>query len=125
MQTESTVVVIDNTWAKRALIIWIPKGTKKKSAWLWEMVVVVVKSASSTWTVKKGQVMRAMIVRTRKEVRRNDWTYIRFWDNAVVLLDINDKWELKPKWKRIFWPIAREIRDLWFKELSNIAEEVI
>lgn len=125
LQTESVVDVIDNTGAKRALIIGIPQWTRKKSAGIGEIVVVVVKSASSTWVVKKWQVMRAMIVRTRKEIWRNDWTYIRFENNAVILLDINDKWEMKPKWKRIFWPVAKEVRQLGYKEVTNIAEEVI
>lgn len=125
LQTESVVNVIDNTWAKTALIIGIPNGTRKRKAKLGDTVVVVIQNASSTGLVKKGQVLRAMIVRTRKEVRRKDGSYIRFADNAVIILDINDKWEIKPKWKRVFWPVAKEIRDLGFKDVTNIAEEVI
>lgn len=125
LKTESTVVVADNTGAKEALIIGIPGGTRKKTARIGDIVVVVIKSATSTGIVKDAQVMRAMVVRVRKEIKRKDGTYIRFGDNAVVLLDIDAKGEMKPKGKRIFWPIAREIRELWFKEISNIAEEVI
>lgn len=125
LKTESRVVVTDNTWAKEALIIGILWGTKKRTATVGDMVVVVIKSASSTGMVKDAQVMRAMVVRTRKEIKRKDGTYIRFGDNAVVLLDIDAKWQIKPKGKRIFWPIAREIRELWYKDISNIAEEVI
>lgn len=125
LQTESVVVVADNTGAKTALIMTIPKGTRKKVARIGDIVVVAVQNATSTGIVKKWQVMRAMVVRTRKEIRRNDWTYLRFGDNAIILLDIDAKGELKPKGKRIFWPIAREIRELWYKDISNIAEEVI
>lgn len=125
LQRESIVVVTDNTWAKRALIIGIPNGTKKKTARVGDIVVVVIKSASSTWIVKKAQVMRAMVVRTKKEIARKDGTYIRFGDNAVILLDIDDKGQLNPKGKRIFGPIAKEIRAMGRKDISNMAPEVI
>ena len=125
LKTESVINVIDNTWAKRALIIWIPGWTGKKTARVWDVVVVVIKAADFSWTVKKWQVVRAMVVRTRKEIKRDDGTYIRFWDNAVIVLDINEKGEMKPKWKRIFWPVARELRDMWHKDITNIAEQVL
>ncbi len=125
LKTESMVNVIDNTWAKKALIIWIPGGTRKRTARVWDIVVVVVKVADFGWMIKKWQVVKAMVVRTRKEIKRKDWSYIRFGDNAVIILDINEKWELKPKWKRIFGPIAKELRDLWYKDITNIAEQVI
>ena len=125
LQTESVVSVIDNTGAKTALIIGIPKGTRKRIARIGDTVVVVVKTANSTGTVKKWQVLRAMVVRTRKEIKRKDGSYIRFGDNAVIILDINEKGEMQPKGKRIFGPVAREIRELGFKEITNLAEEVI
>jgi len=125
IQTETVVNVADNTWAKTALVIWVPGGTRKRIARIGDVVKVAVKKASSTWIVKDGQVMKAMVVRVRKEIRRKDGTYIRFGDNAVVMLDIDNKWNLVPKWKRIFGPIAREIREKWFKDISNMAEEVI
>jgi len=125
IKTETVVIVTDNTWAKTALVIGIPNGSKKDTARIWDQVVVAIKKANSDWIVKDWQVMRAMIVRVRKEIRRKDWTYIRFGDNAVIILDIDAKWNLNPKGKRIFWPIAREIRELGHKEISNMAEEVI
>ena len=122
---ESMVVVTDNTGAKKAKIIGIPWGTGKKKATVGDYVVVAIKEASPSWSVKKWQVVRWLIVRTRKEVGRKDGTYVRFGDNAIVIVDVDAKGELKPKGKRIFWPIVKEIRNLWYKAVSNMAEEVI
>lgn len=122
---ESVVMVADNTGAKKAKIIWVPGWSRKKVARIWDYVVVSIQTATPNGTVKKWQVMRALVVRTRKETPRKDWTYIRFGDNAIVLVDIDWKGELKMKWKRVFWPVAKEIRELWYKVISNNAEEVI
>lgn len=125
LNVESVVVVADNTWAKKAKIIRILKWSYGSSATVWDNVVVAIKSATPNGNVKKWQVVKAIVVRTKKEIARKDWSYIRFWDNAVVLMTKNEKWERNPIWKRIFWPVARELRDLWFKNITNMAEEVL
>lgn len=125
LKNESVVVVADNTWAKKAKIIRILKGSAGKTATIWDSVVVAVKSAMPNGTVKKWEVTRAVVVRVKKEVPRNDGTYIRFWDNAVILMTKNDKGEMSPTWKRVFWPVARELRELWYRNITNMAEEVL
>ncbi len=124
LQNESVVLVVDNTWAKKAKIIRILKWSNAKSAWIWDLVKVSIKSASPTGSVKKWEVYTAMIVRVKKEYSRKDGTYIRFEDNAIILLSKNDKWEIAPIWKRIFWPVAKEIRELWHKNIVNMAEDI-
>lgn len=125
LKNESVVVVADNTWAKKAQIIRILKGSTGKTATVWDSVVVAIKSTTPNGSIKKWQVTRAIVVRVRKEIPRKDGTYIRFGDNAVVLMTKNDKWEMSPIWKRIFWPVAKELRDLWLKNITNMAEEVL
>lgn len=125
LRRESVVLVIDNTWAKKAKVIGIPHGSRKKNAGIGDYVTVAIQEASPNGSVKKGQVVRAIVVRTRKETWRKDWSYIRFWDNAIVLVEITEKWEVKPRWKRIFGPVAREIREMGLKIITNLAEEVI
>jgi large subunit ribosomal protein L14 len=125
LQNESVVVVADNSWAKKAKIIRIIKSSTAKKAKIWDKVVVAIQEATPAWSVKKWQVVRAIIVRTRKETRRADWSYIRFGDNAIVLLTKDAKWELSPIWKRVFGPVARELKDLWYKNITNMAEEVL
>ncbi len=124
IQNESEVVVTDNTGAKRAKVIRILKGSNGKSASIGDKVKLAVKSASATGSIKKGEVVMGVIVRTRKEVGRKDGTYLRFSDNAVVLLTKNDKWDIAPIGKRVFGPVAREIRD-FDRTITNMAEEVI
>lgn len=121
IQNESKVKIIDNTWAKTWKVIRILKWSFTNFATVWDKVVIAVKTASPSWQVWKWEVSRAVVVRTRKEIRRPDWTYIRFEDNAVALIDKD--WN--PKWKRIFWPVAKELRLKWFRPVANIAEEVI
>lgn len=125
LRKESKINVIDNSWAKIAKIIGIPHGSRKKNASIGDYVTVAIQEATPNGTVKKGAVVRALIVRTRKETRRKDGTYIRFGDNACVIVEISEKGEVKPKGKRIFGPIAREIREMNLRSISNLAQEVI
>ncbi len=121
----SYVNVADNTGAKEALIIKVLKGSGKKggrvSATVGDVVVVSIKKAVPNSPVKKGEVHKAVVVRTKKEIRRRDGSYIRFGDNAVVL--INQAGE--PKGTRIFGPVARELRDKGFARIISLAPEVL
>ncbi len=125
LQNESVVVVADNSWAKKAKIIRIIKSSMAKKAIIWDKVVVAIQEATPTWSVKKWQVVRAIVIRTKKETRRSDGSYIRFGDNAIVLLTKDAKWNLSPIGKRVFGPVARELKDLWYKNITNMAEEVL
>lgn len=125
LKVESSVVVADNTGAKKALIIRILKGSMGSTARIWDRVVVAIKDAAPNGTVKKWQVTRAIVVRVKKEIKRNDGTYVRFGDNAVVLIAKNEKGEMNPIGKRVFWPVAKELKTLWFKNITNMAEEVV
>jgi large subunit ribosomal protein L14 len=120
IQQESRCTVADNSGAKEALVIRVLGGTKKRYATLGDMVVVTVKSALASGGIKKGTVSKAVVVRTKKEVRRTDGSYIRFDDNAVVLL--NNAGEIRGT--RIFGPVARELRDQYMKIVS-LAPEVL
>ncbi len=121
IQQESRLSVADNSGAKEVLVIRVLGGTKRRYASLGDKVVVTVKSALSSSTLKKGTVSKAVIVRTRKEVRRRDGSYIRFEDNAVVLLNPNDE----PRGTRIFGPVARELREKQFMKIVSLAPEVL
>lgn len=121
LQTESKVKVADNTWAKVAKVIRVLKGSMWRRATIWDKVVVAIKSATPWGIVNKGEVSRAVVVRVAKETRRPDGTYLRFDDNAVALIDKDNN----PRGKRIFWPVARELRDKGFYKLSTLAEEII
>ncbi len=123
LKQESRVVVADNTQAKRAQIIRVKKGNTR-TATVGDIVVVTIKEASPTASVKKGQVVPAVVVRVRKEIARPDGTYVRFGDNAVILLTKDAKGNLNPIGKRVFWPVARELRENW-RNITNMAEEVI
>jgi large subunit ribosomal protein L14 len=120
IQQESRCNVADNSGAKEALIIRVLGGTGKRYATLGDQVVVAIKSAIPSSGVKKGSVSKAVVVRTKKEVRRQDGSYIRFDDNAVVLL--NNAGEIRGT--RIFGPVARELRDRYMKIVS-LAPEVL
>jgi large subunit ribosomal protein L14 len=120
VQQESRCIVADNSGAKVALVIRVLGGTKKRYASLGDMVVVTVKSAMPSGGIKKGTVSKAVVVRTKKEVRRADGSYIRFDDNAIVLL--NNAGEIRGT--RIFGPVARELRDQYMKIVS-LAPEVL
>jgi large subunit ribosomal protein L14 len=120
IQQESRLAVADNSGAKEVLCIRVLGGTRKRYATIGDTIVVTIKSAIPASEVKKGTVSKAVVVRTRKEVRRADGSYIRFDDNAVVLLNNLD--ELRGT--RIFGPVARELRDKYMKIIS-LAPEVI
>jgi len=120
IQQESRLAVADNSGAKEVLCIRVLGGTGKRYASIGDKVVVTVKSAIPSGEVKKGTVSKAIIVRTRKEIRRKDGSYIRFDDNAVVLLNNLDEM----RGTRIFGPVARELRDSYMKIVS-LAPEVL
>ena len=121
VQQESRIKVADNTGAKEVLTIRVLGGTKKRYASLGDKIVVSVKEASPASTVKKGQVSIAVIVRTNKEVRRPDGSYIRFDENACVLL--NSTGEMIGT--RVFGPVARELRNKLFMKIVSLAPEVL
>lgn len=120
IQQESRMIVADNSGAKEVLCIRVLGGTGKRYAGIGDKVVVTVKSAIPSGDIKKGTVSKAVIVRTKKEIRRSDGSYIRFDDNACVLLTNAD--ELRGT--RIFGPVARELRDKYMKIVS-LAPEVL
>lgn len=121
IQQESRLGVADNSGAKEVLVIRVLGGTKKRYASIGDKVVVTVKSAISSSSMKKGTVSKAVIVRTKKEIRRKDGSYIRFEDNAAVLLNNNDE----PRGTRIFGPVARELREKQFMKIVSLAPEVL
>jgi large subunit ribosomal protein L14 len=121
IQQESRLTVADNTGAKEVLCIRVLGGTRKKYASVGDKIIVTVKNALPSGNVKKGTVSKAVVVRTTKEIRRNDGSYIRFDDNAVVLL--NNAEEMSGT--RIFGPVARELRDKKFMKIVSLAPEVL
>ncbi|MFN3851761.1 MAG: 50S ribosomal protein L14 [Spirosomataceae bacterium] len=121
LQQESRASVADNSGAKEVLVIRVLGGTRKRYASIGDKVVVSVKSALSSSNMKKGTVSKAVVVRTKKEVRRKDGSYIRFEDNAVVLLNNQDE----PRGTRIFGPVARELREKQFMKIVSLAPEVL
>lgn len=121
IQTESRLKVADNSGAKEVLCIRVLGGTKRRYASVGDKIVVTVKSAMPSGAVKKGAVATAVVVRTKKEVRRADGSYIRFDDNACVIL--NQAGEMRGT--RIFGPVARELRDADFMKIVSLAPEVL
>jgi large subunit ribosomal protein L14 len=121
IQNESRLTVADNSGAKEVLVIRVLGGTRKRYASVGDKVVVTVKHAMPSGNVKKGTVSKAVIVRTRKEISRPDGSYIRFDDNAVVLLNAADE----IRGTRIFGPVARELRDKQFMKIISLAPEVL
>ena len=121
IQQESMVKVADNSGAKTALVIRVLGGTRRRYAGLGDVVVVAVKNALPNGTVKKSDVARAVVVRTVKETRRKDGSYIRFDENAVVI--INEAGE--PRATRIFGPVARELREKKYLKIVSLAPEVL
>src|SRR5688572_3621852 len=121
IQQESVVKVADNSGAKRALVIRVLGGTRRRYAGLGDQVIVAIKDALPNGTVKKGDVAKAVVVRTAKEMRRKDGSYIRFDDNAAVI--INEAGE--PRATRIFGPVGRELREKRFMKIVSLAPEVI
>ena len=121
IQTESRLSVADNSGAKEVLCIRVLGGTKKRYASVGDKIVVTVKNALPSGNIKKGTVSKAIVVRTRKELRRPDGSYIRFDDNACVLLNAQD--ELRGT--RIFGPVARELRETNYTKIISLAPEVL
>lgn len=121
IQQESRLKVADNSGAKEVLCIRVLGGTRKHYASVGDKIIVTVKDAMPSGGMKKGSVSRAVIVRTRKEIRRPDGSYIRFDDNSCVLLNAQDE----PRGTRIFGPVARELRDKQFMKIVSLAPEVL
>ena len=121
LQQESRLKVADNTGAKEVLTIRVLGGTKRRYASIGDKIVVSVKSATPNGIVKKGSVSSAVVVRTTKEVRRKDGSYIRFDDNACVLLDASGEM----KGTRVFGPVGRELREKKFMKIISLAPEVL
>ena len=121
IQHESRLKVADNTGARELLVIHVTGGSTRKSGGVGDIVVATVKSAAPQGSIKKSEVVKAVIVRTAKEWRREDGSSIRFDDNAVVLLNNNDE----PRGTRIFGPVARELRDKDFMKIISLAPEVL
>lgn len=121
IQQESRLIVADNSGAKEALCIRVLGGTKKRYATVGDTIVISVKSALPSGNTKKGAVVKAVVVRTKKEIRRADGSYIRFDDNACVLL--NAAGEMMGT--RIFGPVARELREKDFMKIVSLAPEVL
>ena len=121
IQQESRLKVADNSGAKQILCIRVLGGTKKRYASLGDLIVGSVKEATPSGNVKKGQVVKAVVVRSKKEVRRKDGSYIRFDDNACVIID--DSGQMKGT--RVFGPVARELREKKYMKILSLAPEVI
>ena len=121
IQQETRLKVADNSGAKEVLCFKILGGSKRRYASIGDLIVVTVKNAIPGGMVKKGDVTRAVVVRTRKEVRRRDGSYIRFDDNAAVLLTSAGE----PRGTRIFGPVARELRDSGYMKIVSMASEVM
>ncbi len=121
IQQESVLRIADNTGAKAALCIRVLGGSRRRYAGVGDLIVATVKDAIPNAGIKKGTVVKAVIVRTAKESRRRDGTYIRFDDNAAVIVDDNGE----PKGTRIFGPVGRELREKRFMKIVSLAPEVL
>ena len=125
IQDRSLVVIADNTGAKIGRIFKIPGGSKKRYAQIGERVILSVQTAEPRKTVKKNDVLTAVVVRQRQPFRRKDGSYIRFDENAVVILETSGKDKKEPKAGRIFGPIPRELQDLGYRTIISRAPEVV
>lgn len=121
VQQESRLKVADNTGAKEVLTIRVLGGTKRRYAYVGDKIVVSIKDAAPNSNVKKGSVSTAVVIRTKKEVRRADGSYIRFDDNACVLLNAGGEM----RGTRVFGPVARELREKQFMKIVSLAPEVL
>jgi len=121
IQEETNLIVADNSGAKKVRCIRVLGGSGRRYASVGDLIVVTVKSAVPNSAVKKGEVSRAVIVRTKKEVRRKDGSYIRFDENAAVLIDTQNE----PRGTRIFGPVARELREKQYMKIVSLAPEVL
>jgi large subunit ribosomal protein L14 len=122
IQHESRLKVADNTGARELLVIHVLGGSKRKYGAIGDVVVATVKSATPQGSVKKSEIVKAVIVRCTKEWRREDGSYIRFDDNAAVILDNDGE---NPRGTRIFGPVARELRDMGYMKIVSLAPEVL
>jgi len=122
IQQESRLKVADNTGGRELLVIRVLGGSKKRYGRIGDIIVGTIKTATPHGAVSKSDIVRAVIVRTKKEYRREDGSYIRFDDNAVVILDTDDR---NPKGTRIFGPVARELREKGFTKIVSLAPEVL
>ncbi len=121
IQQQTMLTIADNSGARRAMCIKVLGGTRRRYGRIGDIIVVAIKDALPGSSVKKGDVARAVVVRTRKEIRRKDGSYIRFDQNAAVLIDK----EKEPRGTRIFGPVARELREKEFMKIVSLAPEVI
>jgi large subunit ribosomal protein L14 len=121
VQVESMLTVADNSGAKMVQCIKVLGGTRRRYAGIGDIIVVAVKATTPNSAIKKGTIEKAVVVRTHKEYRRPDGTYIRFDDNACVIIDANKN----PKGKRIFGPVARELRERDYMKIVSLAPEVL
>ncbi len=121
IQTESRLAVADNSGAKEVLCIKVLWGSHRRYASIGDIIVCTVKKAAPDGAVKKKKVVKAVVVRTSKEVRRKDGSYVRFDDNACVIIDDNNN----PRGTRIFWPVARELKTKGFQKIVSLAPEVL
>lgn len=121
IQQETELEVADNTGAKRVRCFKVLKGSKRRYAGIGDIIICSVKEADPKGVVKKGEVVRAVIVRTKSYIRRADGSCLRFYDNSCVIIDDKDN----PKGTRIFGPVAREVRDGGFVKITSLAPEVI
>lgn len=121
IQNRSMLNITDNSGAKKAMVIGIPRQSNQKFARIGDIVTVTIKKASSMGTVKESEIVKVLIVRTRKEKRRGDGSYVRFDDNAGVVIDTAGN----PKGTRVFGPIAREIREKGYMKIISLAQEVV
>ena len=121
IQAESRLKVADNSGARRVLCIKVLGGSKRRYARVGDVIVATVKEAIPNGAVKKGDIVRAVVVRTKKEVRRADGSYIKFDDNAAVIIDPQGN----PRGTRIFGPVARELRDKRYMKIVSLAPEVL
>ncbi len=122
IQLRTVLTVADNSGAKKAIMIGMPFKGNRKYAYVGEIVNIAVKEAIPFGQVKKGEVMSAVVIRTHKEYKRADGSYIRFDDNACVILQAKDNKD--PKGTRVFGPIAKEVKDNGFKKIASLAEEM-
>lgn len=121
IQEYTRLIVADNTGAKKAMCVKVMGGSHRRYGTVGDIIVVAIKDAIPASAIKEGTVHKAVIVRTKKELRRNDGTYIRFDENACVLIDQNNE----PKGTRIFGPVGRELRDKNFTKIISLAAEVV
>jgi len=122
IQVQTQLKVADNSGAKKVMCIKVLGGYKKRYAGAGEIITAAIKEATPHSAIKKGDVVRAIIIRTKKEIRRKDGTYLRFDDNACVIIDKDKK---EPKGTRIFGPVAREVRRAGFFKIASLAPEVL